>query len=99
MLNVMSAEPEHGLQPPTLPHTLTAVWPVIAVGMAAWLIAGVAAFTVPVLDSWRPFTLAGLGVGLLGTAIFLRQRDDARRGVRGAQTGLETAASPANKSR
>jgi hypothetical protein len=34
-------------------------------------------------------TVAGLATGLLGTGIFLWQRDAARRGARGAQTGLE----------
>ena len=32
--------------------------------------------------------LAGLGTGLLGTAVFLWQRRAAQRGTRGAQTGL-----------
>ena len=42
-------------------------------------------------------TLAGLGVGLLGTTIFLWQRDAARRGARGAQTGLTTQRNPDRK--
>lgn len=75
-------------EPPRLPAALTQVWPVIAVGAVAWLIAAVAAFGIPALDCWRPLTVAGLGVSLLGTAIFLWQRDAARRGARGAQTGL-----------
>jgi protein-S-isoprenylcysteine O-methyltransferase Ste14 len=65
------------------------VWPIITVGAVAWLVAAVAAFLVPALDSSRPVTVAGLGVGLLGTGIFLWQRDAVRRGARGAQTGLE----------
>ncbi|MDI3315416.1 MAG: DUF2530 domain-containing protein [Mycobacterium sp.] len=77
-------------QPPPLPAALLEVWPVIAVGALAWLAAAVVAFTIPAFGSWRPVTLAGLGVGLLGTGIFLWQRDAARRGVRGAQTGLES---------
>lgn len=75
--------------PPPLPNALSAVWPVIAVGVAAWLVAAAAAFLVPALAGLRPVSLAGLGVGLLGTGIFLWQRDAARRGARGAQTGLE----------
>lgn len=75
--------------PPMLPAALTAPWPVIAVGAVAWLVATVVAFSVEALQPWRPLTVAGLAVGLLGTVIFLRQRDAARRGARGAQTGLE----------
>jgi uncharacterized protein DUF2530 len=71
-----------------LPAALLEVWPVIAVGALAWLVAAVAAFVIPGLETWRPLTLAGLGVGLLGTSVFLWQRDAARRGARGAQLGL-----------
>jgi hypothetical protein len=62
----------------------------IAIGALAWLVAAVAAFVVPALTTWRPLTLAGLAVGVLGTSIFLWQRSAARRGARGAQTGLTT---------
>ncbi|MBO0864363.1 MAG: DUF2530 domain-containing protein [Mycobacterium sp.] len=84
----MSVESGKDPEPPPLPAMLLEVWPVIAVGALAWLIATVVAFAVPHLAGWRPVTLAGLGVGLLGTGIFLWQRDAARRGARGAQTGL-----------
>ncbi|OBI50733.1 hypothetical protein A5707_14640 [Mycobacterium kyorinense] len=84
----MSVEPRQSPKPPRLPVALLEVWPVIAAGALAWLIAAAAAFVVPSLESWRPVTLAGLGVGLLGTAIFLWQRDAARRGARGAQIGF-----------
>lgn len=83
----MSTEPPPP-EPPALPAALLAPWPVIAVGALAWSAAAVAAFLVPALDSWRPVTVAGLGVGLLGTGIVAWQRDAVRRGVRGAQTGL-----------
>ena len=73
---------------PPLPARLQEQWPVIAAGAAAWLIATVAAFAAPALESWRPVSLAGLAVGVLGTSIFLWQRSAARRGSRGAQTGL-----------
>ncbi|MGH3971239.1 MAG: DUF2530 domain-containing protein [Mycobacterium sp.] len=86
----MSVESGKNPELPLLPPALLEVWPVIAVGALAWLIAALAAFTVPHLDAWRPVTLAGLGVGVLGTGIYLWQRDAARRGARGAQTGLET---------
>jgi Flp pilus assembly protein TadB len=65
-------------------------WPIIAIGALAWLVAAVAAFVVPAWATWRPLTLAGLAVGVLGTSIFLWQRAAARRGSRGAQTGLTT---------
>jgi hypothetical protein len=75
-------------QPPALPAALLEPWPVIAVLALAWLIATVSAFTVAGLSDWRPVTVAGLGVGLLGTTIFLWQRHAVRRGSRGAQSGL-----------
>ena len=90
----MSAEPHKSTKPPQLPAVLLDPWPVIAVGALAWLIAAVAAFALPALTSWRPMTLAGLAVGVLGTSIFLWQRAAARRGARGAQTGLTTQRSP-----
>jgi hypothetical protein len=76
------------IEPPPLPASLLEPWPVIAIGALAWLVATIAAFAIPALEGWRPVTVAGLGVGLLGTSIFLWQRDAARRGTRGAQTGL-----------
>ncbi|MCB0949573.1 MAG: DUF2530 domain-containing protein [Mycobacterium sp.] len=76
------------LQPPQLPAALLAPWPVIVVITGAWVIAAVLAFTVTPLQDWRPITLAGLGVGVLGTSIFLWQRHAVRRGSRGAQSGL-----------
>ncbi len=81
-------------QPPSLPAALLEPWPVIAAGAALWALATIAAFAVPALEGWRPVTLAGLGVGVLGTSIFLWQRTAARRGVRGAQTGLEQFTDP-----
>ncbi|MGV0747258.1 DUF2530 domain-containing protein [Mycolicibacter heraklionensis] len=81
--------PEPSLQPPPLPTALLRVWPVIGAGVAGFCCATVAAFTVPALEGWRPVSLAGLGVGMVGTTIFLVQRGAARRGARGAQTGLE----------
>jgi uncharacterized membrane protein YkvI len=86
----MTVEPSQGREAPPLPASLLEVWPVIAVGFAGWLIAAVLAFLVPALQSCRPVTLGGLGVGLIGTSIFVLQLAAARRGARGAQTGLET---------
>ena len=60
------------------------------IGALGWLLAVAAAFLVPALVSWRPVTLAGVGVSALGTSIFLWQLAAARRGARGAQAGLES---------
>lgn len=76
-------------QPPALPPVLLKPWPVIVVITAGWLIATLLAFTVGALHEYRPFAVAGLGVGVLGTSIFLWQRRAVRRGSRGAQTGLD----------
>jgi protein-S-isoprenylcysteine O-methyltransferase Ste14 len=76
------------VEPPALPARLLAPVPVIIVVATGWLIAVALAFTVPALHHWRPITVAGLGVGLLGTSIFLLQLRSARRGDRGAQRGL-----------
>jgi hypothetical protein len=75
-------------EPPSLPAVLLKPWPVIVVIATGWVIALVLAFTVPGLHDWRPVTIAGLGVGALGTSIFLWQRHAVRRGSRGAQEGL-----------
>lgn len=80
-----AAEPE----PPQLPAALLDPRPVILAGAALWALVTIAAFVLPALQTWRPISLAGLGVGVLGTSIFLWQRRAARRGARGAQTGLE----------
>lgn len=85
----MSAEPGHNPTAPPPPAVLTYAWTFIVLGALGWLVAVAAAFLVPGLQSWRPVTLAGLGVGLLGTSIFLIQLAGARRGARGAQAGLE----------
>ncbi|MEB3050404.1 DUF2530 domain-containing protein [Mycolicibacter sp. MYC123] len=81
--------PEPTPEPPPLPAALLRVWPVIGTGVSGFSLATIAAFAVPGLESWRPVSLAGLGVGVIGTTIFLVQRSAARRGARGAQTGLE----------
>jgi hypothetical protein len=74
---------------PALPAILLEPWPVIYAIAAGWLVAVVLAFAVPGLHDWRPVTVAGLGVGVLGTSIFLWQRSAVRRGSRGAQRGLD----------
>jgi hypothetical protein len=89
----MSVEPDPP-EAPRLPRALLEVWPFIAIGALGWLIAVVAAFVLPTLASWRPVALAGVGVTLLGTSIFVWQLTAARRGARGAQTGLENYLDP-----
>jgi hypothetical protein len=86
----MSVEPGQSREAPPLPPALLKVWPVIAVGFLGWLVAAAAAFAVPALESWRPVALGGLGTSLVGTSIFVWQLAAARRGARGAQSGLES---------
>jgi hypothetical protein len=75
--------------PPELPAALRDPRPVIIAGAVLWALAALAAFTIEALEDWRPVTVAGLAVSLVGLSIFLWQRSAARRGARGAQTGLE----------
>jgi hypothetical protein len=92
----MSNEPGGGpspppapIEPPQLPARLRDPRPVLAVMTLAWIVTAIAAFTVPSLQTWRPVTVAGIGLAVLGTGIFFWQRHAARTGARGAQTGLE----------
>ncbi|NEW38879.1 DUF2530 domain-containing protein [Nocardia cyriacigeorgica] len=74
---------------PQIPPRLTDPRPVLAVGSALWALATVVVFLSG--DRWetaRPVCLMGLAVGLLGYTIFFIQRRGARRGDKGAQTGL-----------
>ncbi|MGQ4616741.1 DUF2530 domain-containing protein [Nocardia sp. R7R-8] len=74
---------------PELPPRLTDPRPVLAVGSALWLIATLMVWAGG--DRWasaRPVCLMGLVVGLIGLVIYLVQRRAARRGDKGAQTGL-----------
>ena len=86
----MSQEPPAPAEPkpPALPKILLEPWPVIIVVAVCWLVATILAFTIAGLHEWRPVAVAGLGVGVLGTSIFLLQRRAVRRGSRGAQSGL-----------
>ena len=73
---------------PEIPPRLTDPRPVLAVGTVLW---AVATALVWIDDDWadaRPITLMGLAVGVLGYTIFAIQRRSARRGDKGAQTGL-----------
>ncbi|UGT71602.1 DUF2530 domain-containing protein [Nocardia gipuzkoensis] len=74
---------------PQLPPRLTDPRPVLAVGSALWLVATVVVWAGG--DRWasaRPVCLMGLVVGLIALVIYLVQRRGARRGDKGAQTGL-----------
>lgn len=82
-------DPAPGVTAPPLPAVLLDPRPVLAVCTLAWVVAAVAAFTVTGLHSWRPVTVAGLGLAAVGTLLFFWQRHAARTGSRGAQTGLE----------
>lgn len=84
----MTDEPDDEPQPPALPDALTDPRPVIAVLALGWVVALILAFIIPSLESWRPIALAGLGLTVFGTSVFLWQRHAARRGARGAQSGL-----------
>ena len=87
-----SSASESGTAPaaPELPAALRSPEPVIIVGMVVWLIAAVLVG----LTGWGDgrtlaICLTGLGVGVLGTGIFLVQRTAARRGDKTAQRGLD----------
>jgi hypothetical protein len=84
----MSTNPSAGTAAPELPARLRDPRPVILVGTVLWALAAVASFTIPALEHWRPVAVAGIGVSLFGLSLFLWQRSAARRGARGAQTGL-----------
>src|ERR1700734_4446130 len=86
----MSVQPGKSIEPPPLPAVLLDPGPIIGLGALAWVVAAVVVFLTPALATWRPLTVAGLAVGVLGTSIFLWQRAAARRGARGAQVGLTT---------
>ncbi|MFF3227620.1 DUF2530 domain-containing protein [Nocardia suismassiliense] len=74
---------------PQIPPRLTDPRPVLAVGSALWLLATVVVWATG--DRWAsvlPVCLMGMVVGVLALGIFLIQRRGARRGDKGAQTGL-----------
>ncbi|RJO78799.1 DUF2530 domain-containing protein [Nocardia panacis] len=74
---------------PEIPARFTDPRPVLALGSALWLVACAVVWIGG--DRWasaRPICLMGLVVGLIGLGIYLIQRRGARRGDKGAQTGL-----------
>jgi hypothetical protein len=93
-LIAMSAEPGRSPEPPPLPPVLLGIRPFFVTGGLAWLVAVAVAFLVPTLESWRPIALAGLATGVIGLSLFSLQLAAARRGSRGAQSGLESFLDP-----
>lgn len=80
-------------EPPHLPPRLADPTPVIAIGMALWLLLALGLLAARVvadrpLDEWFWASLWGLALGVLGYSLFRWQRASARRGSRGAQQGL-----------
>ncbi|WP_280424668.1 DUF2530 domain-containing protein [Nocardia carnea] len=76
-------------QLPQFPSWLTDPRPVLVSGSVLFAIATLVVWLGG--DRWesaRPVCLMGLAVGLLGYTIFVVQRRGARRGDKGAQTGL-----------
>lgn len=76
-------------QLPQFPSWLTDPRPVLALGCVLFAVATVVVWLSG--DRWesaRPVCLMGLAVGALGYLIFAIQRRGARRGDKGAQTGL-----------
>ncbi|WP_280204489.1 DUF2530 domain-containing protein [Nocardia farcinica] len=74
---------------PQIPPRLTDPRPVLAVGSLLWLVALVVVWVGgPRWEAARPVCVMGLVVGLIGLVIFLIHRRAARRGDKGAQTGL-----------
>ncbi|MGA9871402.1 MAG: DUF2530 domain-containing protein [Rhodococcus sp. (in: high G+C Gram-positive bacteria)] len=72
-----------------LPARLTNPAPVIAAGIALWVVA--TAVVLVVGEHWEsalPTCLAGIGVGTVGFLLFVVQRTAARRGRKTAQRGL-----------
>ena len=89
-----ASDPDLPPPPPPLPPRLYESPPVILGGMVLWAVAAGVAFLVSVVAGsplgavfWT--SVAGLGVGLFGAAVFAVQRAAARRGDRSAQRGVE----------
>lgn len=73
---------------PEIPRPLTDPRRFLAVGTAAWVVATVVVWGSDFWPQARPICLLGIAVGVLGYGIYLVQRRGARRGDKGAQTGL-----------
>jgi hypothetical protein len=77
--------------PPPLPPRLNDLRPLLFIGMVVWLVAFVVLLVISLRSGCVPglwTSLAGFLLGFVGLAISHWQRSAARRGSRGAQTGL-----------
>lgn len=76
-------------QVPRIPAYLLDPRPVVMIGTVAWTLALLAAMLIEV-DMRRVVLCAvGVGVGALGTVVYVLQRRAVLRGNAGAQTGLD----------
>lgn len=79
----------HAPAVPPLPAAILDPRPILALGTAAWLCAAVALFFFGGSDRQVALCLAGIAVGILGTAVYALQRRAVVRGARDAQQGLD----------
>jgi uncharacterized membrane protein SirB2 len=83
-----------GLRPvPELPRRLVDLFPMVVVGTILWLIGFVVLLVHALVTGTHPgvwlwTTAAGVVISCIGLGIMTWQRAAARRGSRGAQTGL-----------
>lgn len=78
---------------PALPPRLVELFPIVIVGTILWLIGFLVLLLRCLLtgaspDVWLWTTVAGIVISCLGLGIMTWQRAAARRGSRGAQTGI-----------
>jgi hypothetical protein len=77
--------------PPPLPTRLNDLRPLLFTGTALWFVAFAVLLVISLSSGWQPglwTCLAGFLLGFVGLAISGWQRSAARRGSRGAQTGI-----------
>jgi hypothetical protein len=82
------------VDPPELPGRLSRMSTVVGVGTALWAVAALVLLAAHLagarpLDVWFSTCVTGALLGGVGWGIFTWQRAAARRGSRGAQTGLK----------
>jgi len=80
--------------PPTPPARLTEMTWVVGLGTALWFLGGVALLVAHLhfgrpLDEWFGACIAGFTLGVVGYILFRWQRRAARKGSKGAQSGLD----------
>ena len=79
----------HAPAVPPLPAAILDPRPILALGTIAWLCAAMALFVFGGSDRQIALSLAGIAVGILGTAVYAQQRRAVVRGARDAQQGLD----------